>query len=560
MIEDQRLVHFCLHSYQLQAADCSHGIVSYRKNLVYVQVYSEGSRRLTASRCIPSQGKSCPAHTALSSFFTGKDSCSLATFHQKPGLLPFFTTLCVEKKVANSAEKGLLRTDMDTQRQQMQREKQDTEQARQELTGAFRENNRALLLRSASQVAALARVLRNMPPYSEDLPAWLANIFRLESLEIESWGGNVDALLPHLRSLPYLCRLRLDFASYDQKLLLSTLEELQNLRALNLDGALFRHFPKSFANLKSLESFSYKFYACPLDEVFDTLATLPRLKRLRLMNGFPDEQGDSLPPSFGRLQAMEELLFFDWVGLNSLPESVGELRKLRMLNLKNSDASHYRDARISALPESLCTLPMLEHLNLYGLNRLRQLPKDFSGLDNLKYLDIILTGISELKLTPRQWGNLETLRMQGPLPDFRQCTSLKRLDLYMGRGFVRLPHISSLNKLESLTIYGQFLATADFPTSLPALRSITLHCNMTSLPRDVAKLNSLEEITIWGAGSLEALPEEIGHLPSLKRLSVEASGIRALPQSVLEREDLHIRVSTRWLKFSRSPSVEGQPG
>ena len=278
------------------------------------------------------------------------------------------------------------------------------------------------------------------------------------------------------------------------------------------------------------------------------------------MNGFPDEQGDSLPPSFGRLQAMEELLFFDWVGLNSLPESVGELRKLRMLNLKNSDASHYRDARISALPESLCTLPMLEHLNLYGLNRLRQLPKDFSGLDNLKYLDIILTGISELKLTPRQWGNLETLRMQGPLPDFRQCTSLKRLDLYMGRGFVRLPHISSLNKLESLTIYGQFLATADFPTSLPALRSITLHCNMTSLPRDVAKLNSLEEITIWGAGSLEALPEEIGHLPSLKRLSVEASGIRALPQSVLEREDLHIRVSTRWLKFSRSPSVEGQPG
>ena len=83
---------------------------------------------------------------------------------------------------------------------------------------------------------------------------------------------------------------------------------------------------------------------------------------------------------------------------------------------------------------------------------------------------------------------------------------------------------------------------------------------MTSLPRDVAKLNSLEEITIWGAGSLEALPEEIGHLPSLKRLSVEASGIRALPQSVLEREDLHIRVSTRWLKFSRSPSVEGQPG
>ena len=57
MIEDQRLVHFCLHSYQLQAADCSHGIVSHRKNLVHVQVYSEGTRRLTASRCIPSQGK-----------------------------------------------------------------------------------------------------------------------------------------------------------------------------------------------------------------------------------------------------------------------------------------------------------------------------------------------------------------------------------------------------------------------------------------------------------------------------------------------------------------------
>ena len=74
------------------------------------------------------------------------------------------------------------------------------------------------------------------------------------------------------------------------------------------------------------------------------------------------------------------------------------------------------------------------------------------------------------------------------------------------------------------------------------LRSLRLSCDFESFPDGFEKVNKLEEISIWGAKSLKALPEYLGHIPSLKSLYLTGCGVKELPKSIRERKDLYIDV------------------
>ncbi|MDR0454147.1 MAG: hypothetical protein LBH05_04990 [Deferribacteraceae bacterium] len=383
-----------------------------------------------------------------------------------------------------------------------------------------------------------------------NIPVWLTDINFLESLEIEE-VFSVNELLPHLWKLTNLRKLRLAYVEPTELPL--SLVKLKYLEELNIDGADFGEFPKVIAKLSSLKSFSYEFCDCALTEVFNTLSKLPKLKKLRLTH-YDDENKDYLPESFCHFQAIEELHFYDWNNLQELPECIGDMSNLRIIDLANIDEQHGRTASIHKLPDSLGNLCNLEKLDVFGLQDLKQFPSSFARLSNLKWLDIMNSGIDELQLTPDQWNNLEILRLHGTVPDLRKCANLKEFAWFKNmvridsngvpsgvNEVINLP-IPPLYKLESLSIMGGMLEDNNFLTFLPNLRTLKLSCDFKNFPEGFEKLSKIEDIYIWGAKSLEVLPDYLGHLPSLKRLSLTGCGVKYLPKSLQKRKDLHIEV------------------
>ena len=402
-------------------------------------------------------------------------------------------------------------------------------------------------------IPALRRL--RLENFNDDIPAWLAELPFLESLELEECG-NVGALLPGLWKLKRLRKLKLSFVD-GLTTLPDSLAALEHLKELHVDGAEFESFPPVIAALHALESFSFECCECELREVFDSLSGLPRLKKLRFTHE-AYEGDDYLPESFCRLSALEEIHFNTWNRLRELPECVGNMHALRVLNLSNEDYG-ITDvlSGMEELPKSLGKLRHLEVLDLYGLQNVKRLPPEFDNLTGLKELDTMLTGLEELHLAPGQWGRLEKLRMHGPLPDFRRCRNLKEF-AWLGNGvaylrfcnavrgtrdIVRLPHIEALGGLESLRLSGGTLESTDFLTALTNLRRLHLSCNFEKFPVGFENLRHLEEIDLFGATSLESLPEELGRMPSLRRLSLTACGVKELPQSVRERNNLTVYMS-----------------
>jgi Leucine-rich repeat (LRR) protein len=156
--------------------------------------------------------------------------------------------------------------------------------------------------------------------------------------------------------------------------------KLKHLEELNLDGAEFEKFPTVITSLQSLESFSYEYCMCPLSEVFDSLSLLPRLKKLRFTHSASNNV-DFLPESFGRLQAIEELHFYEWPDLQELPECIGNLQNLRVIDISNDDCERGEGGGgIQELPKSVSNLYNLEELDVFGLKHLNQFPPGFEWL------------------------------------------------------------------------------------------------------------------------------------------------------------------------------------
>ena len=431
----------------------------------------------------------------------------------------------------------------------------------QKIDEAIRNNAASLSLYGHNKTRPLPKTLLNIPCLEHlsiannyaDMPAWLADISTLKSLEIEE-TGSVSDVLPHLWKLRHLQKLKLAYLNDDLTTLPLSMAKLEILEELDLDGADFENFPTVIASLKSLQSFSHHFCYCPLQEVFEALSALPRLKKLRLTHSTDNAEGEFLPEAFCRLHAIEELHFNEWYALRELPECIDGMLNLRVLNLSNDDFQVVDIACIRELPNSLGNLCNLEELDVYALQDLKQLPSSFSRLSRLKRLDTMCSGIEELQLMPEQWKNLEELRMHGPLPDFQQCANLKKFSWFKNdvsidgegiphgnKGIISLP-LSPLHKLESLSIMGGALDSTAFLASLTNLRNLHLSCDFENFPIGFEKVNNLEEVSIWGAISLTSLPEYLGHMPSLKELRLTGCGVKELPISVRERKDIYIDV------------------
>ncbi|KAJ1411576.1 Virus X resistance protein-like, coiled-coil domain [Sesbania bispinosa] len=210
-------------------------------------------------------------------------------------------------------------------------------------------------------------------------------------------------------------------------------------------------------------------------------------------------------------------------GLKQLPNSIGNMKHLRYLNLNGN-------IDLQSLPDSICGLHFLQTMKLSGCRRISTFPKNFSHLVSLRYLVITSPYVWE-----KQLGTLTSLRCL-TIEHCRNLVSLTEVTQHLTA--LRSLHIHNCNKLTSLPsslkncTALENLEVVNCPKmeslevcmqDLHRFRSLTikgLH-KLTTLP---AKLecyaSSLQYLFIIDCISLMKLPECLGNLSSLMRIYI----------------------------------------
>ena len=167
--------------------------------------------------------------------------------------------------------------------------------------------------------------------------------------------------------------------------------------------------------------------------------------------------------------------------LQALPDDIGQLAKLRELNMNNGNGC----AMNPKLPESIGNLHALEKLDLYGAQdptppgdqptQRQEFPKSMSQLKALTYLDLGRNGLEEI-------------------PDFvRDLPHLKELGFAWNQEVRNLPRfLGSLPQLQTLRLNADGLT--DIPDFVrgPKLLLITLG-NNCAITTNAAKQKALEQ-------------------------------------------------------------------
>ncbi|MFX1311762.1 MAG: leucine-rich repeat domain-containing protein [Promethearchaeota archaeon] len=214
--------------------------------------------------------------------------------------------------------------------------------------------------------------------------------------------------------------------------------------------------------------------------------------------------------------------------MSSLPERIGQLSSLEILNLQNTS--------ISSIPESIGQLSMLRELDLSD-NNLTSLPETIGKLLLLQRLDL---GNNDLTSLPETLGSLSSLQ-----------------ELLIGSNPLKsLPDtISNLSMLNFLSINDvPLISLPDSLGQLSNLEFLDLTANqLSSLPETMGSLSSLKELHLEN-NQLSSLPETMGSLSSLKELFLQQNPLAFLPDSFGALTSLEY-LNLNQCKFEKIPSA-----
>ncbi|KAG4383941.1 hypothetical protein GLYMA_13G184900v4 [Glycine max] len=136
---------------------------------------------------------------------------------------------------------------------------------------------------------------------------------------------------------------------------------------------------------------------------FDGFGTLCDTKKLRTYMPTSDKYWDcemSIHELFSKFNYLRVLSLSVCHDLREVPDSVGNLKYLRSLDLSNTG--------IEKLPESICSLYNLQILKLNGCEHLKELPSNLHKLTDLHRLELMYTGVRKV---PAHLGKLEYLQV-----------------------------------------------------------------------------------------------------------------------------------------------------
>ncbi|KMS96021.1 hypothetical protein BVRB_002800 [Beta vulgaris subsp. vulgaris] len=125
--------------------------------------------------------------------------------------------------------------------------------------------------------------------------------------------------------------------------------------------------------------------------------SLRNSRMLRSLLFFPSSAGSEVF-LITRFQSLR-VLSLKKMRIVTIPDSIGKLIHLRYLNLHKSD--------IECLPQPISRLENLQTLKLRKCRKLKELPRDFTEMPNLKHLVIANSGLTEL---PSEFGTMTSLQ------------------------------------------------------------------------------------------------------------------------------------------------------
>ncbi|KAI9192048.1 hypothetical protein LWI28_017585 [Acer negundo] len=269
-------------------------------------------------------------------------------------------------------------------------------------------------------------------------------------------------------------------------------QQVPNLKEINLeDSKHLTSFPEMFGAV-NLESLNLE--GCTsLLEIPPSIEHLNKLKALKLTNC---KSLGALPNCIG----LESLTQLDLIGCSNVKTLSGipcnlEILELcgtaieqlpssieylcRLVTLNLSDCS-----RLTNLPSSICKLKSLDRFYLSGCSKLDKLPDNFGDLESLTLLVANETSIRQVPSSIIQLDNLDTLSFTG-------CKGQETLGLL-------LPSLSGLHGLIDLDL---------------------VDCGLMEIPDSIGRLSSLQRLSL-GRNNFESIPTSIINLSNLVSLDV----------------------------------------
>ncbi|XP_038721239.1 disease resistance protein RPV1-like [Tripterygium wilfordii] len=254
----------------------------------------------------------------------------------------------------------------------------------------------------------------------------------------------------------------------------------KELRWLCWRGFPWKFIPNNFY-LENLVAMDMRY--SNLRRVWNDCKFLGKLKFLNLSHS----QFLTHTPDFSKLPNLERLILKGCKSLVEIHQAIGQLDKLVLVNLKDCK-------QLKNLPGSFSKLKSLETLILSGCSRFDKLPEDLGDLESLISLIADNTVIAQVPLSIVRLKNLQQLSLCG-------CK------------------VSPINSLSSLLRSWVSSRKNPIPTNL--------------LPASLHGLISLRVLSLKDCNlSNDALPKDIGTLPSLEDLNLESNSFQNLPGSL----------------------------
>eukprot|EP00531_Pseudo-nitzschia_arenysensis_P014561 CAMPEP_0116119400 /NCGR_PEP_ID=MMETSP0329-20121206/2617_1 /TAXON_ID=697910 /ORGANISM="Pseudo-nitzschia arenysensis, Strain B593" /LENGTH=628 /DNA_ID=CAMNT_0003613091 /DNA_START=76 /DNA_END=1962 /DNA_ORIENTATION=- len=310
----------------------------------------------------------------------------------------------------------------------------------------------------------------------QSLPSWIGECTALRELNLSRAKGLTN--VPNFENLCDLKKLDLSCCQGIKSFPHSILH-LTDLEELYLDATRVGSLPIRFGNLQKLVKLG--------------------LGSIGL--------GVTVPLSICECTALQELDLSRNGGLNNIPNDIGNLRKLRKLHLAHASG-------IISLPPSIVQLENLQELDLSYARDLLKLPDGTGSLRNLIKLDLSHSGIKSL---PESIG---------------QCTALEELNLCDTTKWITRTFPGSIKNLpQSLTK----LNLSQIDTRTDSLPKSIWH--RYSSPVSIFQLRNLRELDLSNTQQT-GIPNEIGNLDNLVKLSLKGLRIERLPTSISKLRSL----------------------
>ncbi|TYH30146.1 hypothetical protein ES288_A01G070600v1 [Gossypium darwinii] len=345
-------------------------------------------------------------------------------------------------------------------------------------------------------------------------------------LRLLEWQGYPFKSFPSSFQLENLVALLLPYSRIEK--LWKPKMPVYNLKLVDLKGSKNLVKTPDFSMAPNLESLILE--GTGIVDFDPTVKFLRRLKLLNLRNCkrlriFPSKIGNGsletlilsgcsnierIPEIVGEMECLKELCL-DGTGIKELPSSIGHLRRLMLLNLKDC-------SKLESLPSSIGGCEFLKTLILSGCSKLKNFPESLQQLESLEELDLSETAITTPPSFIFHMENLKFLSFQGCKgPPYRVRSHWR----FISRPTPRLSTNSMTLKLPVIL------------SGLSSLKELNLDdCNLNdgAIPDDIIRLSSLEALRL-SDNNFRTLPTTLGGLSKLTDLVLtDCKRLKSLPE------------------------------